>query len=286
MWFCSINLDFQARCRQCRKALLCGLSLLRALVSACYLLQRRPARCTENAVQGWKVGIPSLSRLNLVLPAECPNRAANSLSGMVPSNAISALVQRRCKANFLGRTILRRRSSTLTRVRPIRLATSSSDSLPTSFNSRWVHGRKRRKGLLANPLDVSQAQRERLAFLELRAFFTGELRRGDIEARFGIKPAAASRDLSLYRKIAPFVLAARMMGSRSWRSVGQVTPRAEIARRGDRLVSGDWPEPFLDRRRLVRRNQGDSSRARSPGVTSCRPQAAAPMKPASLPRLA
>lgn len=56
---------------------------------------------------------------------------------------------------------------------------------------------------MANPLDVSQTQRERLAFLELRAFFTGELRRGDIEARFGIKPAAASRDLSLYREVAP-----------------------------------------------------------------------------------
>ena len=56
---------------------------------------------------------------------------------------------------------------------------------------------------MANPLDVSQTQRERLAFLELRAFFTGELRRGDIEARFGIKPAAASRDLSRYREIAP-----------------------------------------------------------------------------------
>ena len=34
----------------------------------------------------------------------------------------------------------------------------------------------------------------------------GELQRGDIEARFGIKPAAASRDLSLYRDIAPFNL--------------------------------------------------------------------------------
>lgn len=34
-------------------------------------------------------------------------------------------------------------------------------------------------------------------------FFTGELRRSDIEARFGIKPAASSRDLALYRKIAP-----------------------------------------------------------------------------------
>lgn len=52
-------------------------------------------------------------------------------------------------------------------------------------------------------LNVSQTQRERLAFLELRAFFTGELRRGDIEARFGVKPAAASRDLSSYRDLAP-----------------------------------------------------------------------------------
>lgn len=50
---------------------------------------------------------------------------------------------------------------------------------------------------------LSQTQRERLAFLELRAFFIGELSRGDIETRFGIKPAAASRDLSIYREIAP-----------------------------------------------------------------------------------
>lgn len=56
---------------------------------------------------------------------------------------------------------------------------------------------------MTNALHVSQTQRERLAFLELRAFFAGELQRGDIEARFGIKPAAASRDLSLYRDIAP-----------------------------------------------------------------------------------
>ncbi|MWL88585.1 WYL domain-containing protein [Cupriavidus sp. SW-Y-13] len=49
----------------------------------------------------------------------------------------------------------------------------------------------------------SQAQRERLAFLELRTYFTGELRRSDIESRFGVKPAAASRDLSCYREIAP-----------------------------------------------------------------------------------
>ncbi len=50
---------------------------------------------------------------------------------------------------------------------------------------------------------LSQAQRERLSFLELRAYFTGELRRADIEARFGIKPAASSRDLSAYRELEP-----------------------------------------------------------------------------------
>ena len=50
---------------------------------------------------------------------------------------------------------------------------------------------------------LPQAQRERLAFLEMRAYFTGELRRGHIEARFGIKPAASSRDLSAYRDLGP-----------------------------------------------------------------------------------
>lgn len=59
------------------------------------------------------------------------------------------------------------------------------------------------KGRLANDTEMSHTQRERLAFLELRAFFTGELRRADLEARFGIKPAAASRDLGLYREVAP-----------------------------------------------------------------------------------
>ena len=49
-------------------------------------------------------------------------------------------------------------------------------------------------------LPLSHSQRERLAYLELRAFFIGELRRGDLEARFSIKPAAATRDISAYRK--------------------------------------------------------------------------------------
>jgi hypothetical protein len=50
---------------------------------------------------------------------------------------------------------------------------------------------------------IPQAQRERLAYLEMRARFTGELRRPDIEARFGVRPAAASRDISAYREMAP-----------------------------------------------------------------------------------
>nr|WP_312988434.1 WYL domain-containing protein [Comamonas koreensis] len=54
-----------------------------------------------------------------------------------------------------------------------------------------------------NPVELSQTQRERLAFLEMRAYFAGELRRADIEARFGIKPAASSRDIGVYREIAP-----------------------------------------------------------------------------------
>ncbi|MDT7834707.1 WYL domain-containing protein [Aquabacterium sp. OR-4] len=51
--------------------------------------------------------------------------------------------------------------------------------------------------------DLSQSQRERVAYLELKAFFAGELRRADIEERFGVKPAAATRDLTAYRQLAP-----------------------------------------------------------------------------------
>lgn len=52
-------------------------------------------------------------------------------------------------------------------------------------------------------LPLSHSQRERLAYLELKAYFVGELRRGDLEARFSIKPAAATRDLNAYREQAP-----------------------------------------------------------------------------------
>lgn len=51
--------------------------------------------------------------------------------------------------------------------------------------------------------DLTQAQRERLAYIEVKAYFCGELTRSDIERRFGVKPAASSRDLATYREIAP-----------------------------------------------------------------------------------
>lgn len=49
----------------------------------------------------------------------------------------------------------------------------------------------------------TQAQRDRLAFIELRVRFTGEIRRQDLVARFGIQVAAATRDIALYKDIAP-----------------------------------------------------------------------------------
>lgn len=50
---------------------------------------------------------------------------------------------------------------------------------------------------------MSQAQRERLAYLEMKAYFHGDLKRSDIEARFGVRPAAATRDMTAYRTLAP-----------------------------------------------------------------------------------
>lgn len=51
--------------------------------------------------------------------------------------------------------------------------------------------------------DFTQSQRDRLAFVELRVRFMGEIRRQDLVLRFGIQSAAASRDLALYKDLAP-----------------------------------------------------------------------------------
>lgn len=53
-----------------------------------------------------------------------------------------------------------------------------------------------------NFIGLTQTQRDRLAFIELRAWFTGEIRRQDLISRFGIQTAAATRDLALYKEFA------------------------------------------------------------------------------------
>lgn len=50
---------------------------------------------------------------------------------------------------------------------------------------------------------LSQTQRERLAYIDFRLYFMGEIGRPDLASRFGVAPAGATRDLALYREIAP-----------------------------------------------------------------------------------
>ncbi|HID9872055.1 helix-turn-helix transcriptional regulator [Serratia sp. IR-2025] len=47
------------------------------------------------------------------------------------------------------------------------------------------------------------AQRERLAYIDFRLYFFGEIGRPDLIERFGVAPAGATRDLALYREITP-----------------------------------------------------------------------------------
>ena len=50
---------------------------------------------------------------------------------------------------------------------------------------------------------LGHAQRERLAYIDFRLYFFGEIGRPDLIERFGVAPAGATRDLALYREIAP-----------------------------------------------------------------------------------
>ncbi|OZY84514.1 WYL domain-containing protein [Cellvibrio mixtus] len=51
--------------------------------------------------------------------------------------------------------------------------------------------------------DLTQSQRDRLAFIEMRVRFLGEIRRQDLVTRFGVQAAAATRDLAFYKELAP-----------------------------------------------------------------------------------
>ena len=50
---------------------------------------------------------------------------------------------------------------------------------------------------------IGQSQRSRIFHIDFRLFFLGTVTRQDLVSRFGIKEAAATRDLALYRNIAP-----------------------------------------------------------------------------------
>jgi len=50
--------------------------------------------------------------------------------------------------------------------------------------------------------NISQAQRERLSHIDFRLRFLGSIGRNDLVERFGIKEAAATRDIALYRELA------------------------------------------------------------------------------------
>ena len=51
--------------------------------------------------------------------------------------------------------------------------------------------------------EMSQKQRDRLAYVEFRLWFLGDASRRDLMDRFGIAPAVATRDFTAYRELAP-----------------------------------------------------------------------------------
>lgn len=51
--------------------------------------------------------------------------------------------------------------------------------------------------------EISQVQKERLSHIDFRAYFLGGVGRSDLVSRFGIGEAAATRDITLYRELAP-----------------------------------------------------------------------------------
>ena len=67
-----------------------------------------------------------------------------------------------------------------------------------------MHPAKVITGMKAQRVEnLSHAQRERLAYIDFRLYFLGEIGRPDLIERFDVAPAGATRDLALYREIAP-----------------------------------------------------------------------------------
>lgn len=74
--------------------------------------------------------------------------------------------------------------------------------------------------------EMTQPQRDRLAFIELRLRFIGEIGRHDLVTRFGIQAAAATRDIAQYKELAPRNL--------------------DYDTKGKIYVRGEWFRPVFD----------------------------------------
>lgn len=63
----------------------------------------------------------------------------------------------------------------------------------------------RMDGAMPEPslVDISQAHKERLSHIDFRVCFLGTIGRSNLVNRFGIKAAAATRDITLYKELAP-----------------------------------------------------------------------------------
>lgn len=57
--------------------------------------------------------------------------------------------------------------------------------------------------LTADLADINSAQQKRLAHIDFRVNFLGSIGRNDLISRYGIKEAAATRDITEYRNLAP-----------------------------------------------------------------------------------
>ncbi len=74
------------------------------------------------------------------------------------------------------------------------------DPLRRRISCRMAARSRHRTELLAG---LTRTQAERLAHIDFRLYFLGELRRLDVSDRFGTGPAGATRDIAMYREIAP-----------------------------------------------------------------------------------
>lgn len=74
--------------------------------------------------------------------------------------------------------------------------------------------------------EAGGAQGERLAHIDFRLYFLGEVSRADISGRFDVAPAVATRDLARYRALAPENI--RFDGSsKTYRATDDFRPRFE-----------------------------------------------------------